>query len=240
LNFNIPLRRKFPISTISYLHKGFTTYNARRSYDQQIKPFAFLQAAPVAIVMGKDVLPVAPMEFDLAKARRLPWTDFNTGEPVNLDWDGSYHAGTVPVMKLSEYIEKYKRHPESKTADPNGGFAGEETRGLLGRLHFRSWRPAHIGKEIDRLDEDQDRRWATTAQLFTTRQQTEFSPAQSVSCGFSNENKPRMKSSSPNEPYKIFFSGRVRRIHRKTRLAIIRVARKYQHSVECVLNRASR
>jgi hypothetical protein len=63
-------------------------------------------------------------------------------------------AGTVPVMRLSEYLETYHRHPEAKAADADGHPAGPETVGLLLRLRVRSRRLSRIGKEVDRLGED--------------------------------------------------------------------------------------
>ena len=56
---------------------------------------------------------------------------------------------------LNEYVERYHRHPEAKAADQNGNPAGPETIGLLGRLRVRSRKLARIGKEVDRLDEDE-------------------------------------------------------------------------------------
>jgi hypothetical protein len=62
-------------------------------------------------------------------------------------------AGTVGVMRLSDYIDDYQRHPEAKAADQDGNPAGPETIGLLGRLPVRSKKLARIGKAVDRLDE---------------------------------------------------------------------------------------
>jgi hypothetical protein len=42
-----------------------------------------------------------------------------------------------------------------KAADRDGNPAGAETIGLLGRLQVRSKKLARIGKEVDRLDEDE-------------------------------------------------------------------------------------
>ena len=42
----------------------------------------------------------------------------------------------------------------TKGGDPNGNPAKERTRGLLGRLDLRVASTVRIGKEIDRLDED--------------------------------------------------------------------------------------
>jgi hypothetical protein len=74
---------------------------------------------------------------------------------VHLDWHGSHLEGTLPVMRLNEYVEQYYRHPEAKAADSDGNPAGPETLGLLGRLRVRSMPVRRVGKEIDRLDEDE-------------------------------------------------------------------------------------
>jgi hypothetical protein len=155
INFDVPLRRKFPISQPSIL-KGLEPYNKTRSYDFRVKPFGFVQSAAPATKIGKDdLLPIAPFESDLAKAKRLPWVDFNTGKPLRLDWHGSHMDGTLSVIRLNEYIELYHRHPEVKAADQNGNPAGSDTVGLLGRLRVRSEKLVRIGKEVDRLDQDE-------------------------------------------------------------------------------------
>ena len=58
-------------------------------------------------------------------------------------------------MRLADYVDDYQRHPEAKAADRDGNPAGPETIGLLGRLRVRSKRLARIGKEVDRLDEEE-------------------------------------------------------------------------------------
>jgi len=153
-DFDVPLRRKFPISQPSILAR-LKPYNKTRSYDLQVKPFGFVQTVtPVTVIENADPLPIAPFEADVTKSRRLPWVDFNTGDPIRLDWSGSGMDGTIPVMRLSEHVEQYQRHPEAKAADRNGNPAGPDTIGLLGRLRIRSTRLTRIGKEADRLDED--------------------------------------------------------------------------------------
>lgn len=57
-------------------------------------------------------------------------------------------------MRLDEFVRRYAEHPESKAAGPDGKPATAATRGVLGRLHLRSGEPERIGKEVDRLDED--------------------------------------------------------------------------------------
>jgi len=154
IDFDVTLRRKFPISQPSIL-KRLEPYNKTRSYDFRVKPFGFVQSATPATRIGKDdPLPIAPFEADLAKAKRLPWIDFNTGKPLRLDWHGSHMDGTLAVIRLNEYIETYHRHPEAKAADQDGNPAGPDTVGLLGRLRVRSEKLVRIGKEVDRLDQD--------------------------------------------------------------------------------------
>ena len=154
IDFNVPMRRKFPISAPAILNR-LNPHNNARSYDQRIKPYGFVQSVSPAVTGSNEPLPIAPFEKDLAKAKRLQWVDFNTGEPLRLDWNGSSMAGTVPVMRLREYVDEYGRHPEAKAADYNGNPAGPETIGLLHRLPLQSKRLIRIGKEVDRLGGDE-------------------------------------------------------------------------------------
>jgi hypothetical protein len=104
-DLDVPLRRKFPISQPSIL-KRLEAYNKTRSYDFRFKPFGFVQTVTPATISGMATpLPIAPFEADLAKAKRLPWVDFNTGKPLRLDWHGSHMDGTLSVIRLNEYIE---------------------------------------------------------------------------------------------------------------------------------------
>jgi hypothetical protein len=157
-DFRTPMRRALPISKPHiYKARGFARANKHKSYDFKIKPFGFLQAVSPAIETGnRSVQPIAPFERGLPESKMLPWTDYKRGDPVVLDWDGNYHAGTVSVTRLDEFIDDYARHPESKAAGPDGKPADEETRGLLGGLHLTGGSPRRIGKEVDRLDEDEE------------------------------------------------------------------------------------
>ena len=155
IDFDVPLRRKFPISQPAIFAR-MKAYNKGRTYDYQVKPFGFVQTVSAAVKIGsEEFLPIAPFELDLAKSRRLAWVDFNTGEPMRLDWHESHMAGTVPVMRLNTYIDSYQNHPEAKAADRFGNPAGPETTGLLYRLKLRSKRLQRIGKEVDRLETEE-------------------------------------------------------------------------------------
>ena len=156
-NFDSPMRRRLPITQPHvYDTPGFKRFNRAKSYDFRIKPFGFLQTITPAKEIGKAVQPIAPSERDITKSRRLPWTDFRTGKPIKLDWDGNAYAGTVPVMRLDQFVELHEEHPEAKAAAPNGLPASEDDRGVLGRLCLFAGAPRRIGKEVDRLDEDDE------------------------------------------------------------------------------------
>lgn len=154
VDFDVPMRRKFPISQPSILER-LAQYNKGRSYEHRIKPFGFVQSVTPAVIGSASPIPIAPFERDVARSKRLQWVDYETGNPLRLDWIGSNLEGTFPVMRLSEYVDQYHRHPEAKAADWQGNAAGPDTIGLLGRLRLKSGRLARIGKEIDRLDQDE-------------------------------------------------------------------------------------
>jgi hypothetical protein len=126
-----------------------------KSYDHRIKPYGFAQSITPAVIGSNEPLPIAPFERDLAKSKRLQWVDYNTGDPIRLDWSRSSMADTMPVMRLSEYVHDYQRHPEAKAADWNGNPAGPHTFGFLRRLPLQSKRLIRIGKEVDRLGGDE-------------------------------------------------------------------------------------
>jgi hypothetical protein len=157
-DFRVPMRRSLPISKPHvYISSGFMRYNRRRGYNDRIKPFGFLQAVIPALAFTKNsVQPIAPFERDLTKSKKLQWTDYRTARAVDLDWEGNFLAATVPVARFDEVIDLYRRHPESKAAGPDGRPADEETRGMLGRLRLTAGAPRRIGKEVDRLDEDDE------------------------------------------------------------------------------------
>ena len=71
--------------------------------------------------------------------------------------DKSLRSRKTKITKLlDEFIENYARHPESKAAGPDGMPAAWKNAWSPGRLHLYDGPPVRIGKEVDRLDEDED------------------------------------------------------------------------------------
>jgi len=157
-DFRLPVRRALPIATPHvYSARGFKIFNRRITFDFKIKPFGFLQAVTPALEFRKKAAqPIAPFERGLPESKALPWTDYRTGAAVSLDWDGNAYAETIPVTRFDEFISGYARHPESKAAASDGTPANEDSRGVLERLHLTGGAPRRIGKEMDRLDEDEE------------------------------------------------------------------------------------
>ncbi len=157
-NFAQPMRRVLPLSKPHlYKSRGFTQLNKRKCYDFKIKPFGFLQAVTPALEFRKKAAqPIAPFERGLVESKTCLGATTEPGEAVSLDWEGNAYAETIPVTRFDEFISGYARHPESKAAASDGTPANEDSRGVLGRLHLAGGAPRRIGKEMDRLDEDED------------------------------------------------------------------------------------
>lgn len=156
VEFDGPQRRKLPLTQPEVLRR-FSKFNKHKKYVNRVKPFSLIQTVVVgAQTSNEDVRPVAPFVQDVGKSRALPWVDITTKKRVNLDWMGAGYAGTVPVMGMAEFLRAYATHPEKKAADEVGNPCVRDTRGLLGRLWLEDGEPARIGKEIDRLYEEED------------------------------------------------------------------------------------
>jgi hypothetical protein len=81
------------------------------------KPFGFVQTiAPDRQTGENDVLPIAPFETDVRKSMKLQWVDFNSGDPIRLDWHCTGMGGTIGVMRLTErgWRKIIKIRPNSK------------------------------------------------------------------------------------------------------------------------------
>lgn len=150
-----PLGGDFPLPSHASLIAADSLNTIERRLTITVSsPLDFLQTITAATTTGEEIAPTAPFERDLAKSRALQWTDLHTGKALSLDWDGASHSGTIQVMRLDEFVSRYAEHPEAKAAGADERPATSTTRGVLGRLELCSGEPSRIGKEVDRLDED--------------------------------------------------------------------------------------
>jgi hypothetical protein len=62
--------------------------------------------------------------------------------------------GVVAVQSYGEYFEAYRHHPEAKALGPDGEPCRSWTQGLLGPRTVRATRHVRIGKESNRLSDD--------------------------------------------------------------------------------------
>jgi hypothetical protein len=142
---------------------------------------------------------------------------------VTLDWEGNFFAATVPVTRFDEFIDLYRRHAESKAAGPDGMPADEETRGVLGRLRLADGSPRRIGKEVDRLDEDDELALDRPDPSEYTGNDKTLEWAMRVLQGEAASKIARLVGMSEKR-FRDIRRGRVKRVHRKHEKAIIQLA----------------
>ncbi|MBN2113691.1 MAG: hypothetical protein JW785_06140 [Acidimicrobiia bacterium] len=143
----------------------FTAYNHTRPYQEQVRPFGFLNIAhpdpiEVALPDGPRCL-IAPYDrdprrrmgrawwFDRHRPDRQPRT-IRTGHPEEqID-------GEIAVQSYRDYFHTYRRHPEAKTAAPDGNPCRPRTRGLLQPRSIHASEIVRVGKEANRAGGNPD------------------------------------------------------------------------------------
>jgi len=156
----LPALTKATVSSPIVAH-AFDTWNAGKSYANQVKPFNFMLSAHVDgldLPADADVRQfhlVAPFEKDPRKWTRLPWIDHHSRGQTRYNITTQHRTThrTIRVQSYADVLSEYARHPESKSAAADGSPADEVTLGLLQRRHFRAERVVHIGKEAAELEE---------------------------------------------------------------------------------------
>lgn len=134
------------------VYKRFNTLNNKKPLSRQIKPFNFITIGRGYIVNPVTKEPIIPMlPFINEKDKRFkeipykPFIDYKTGEqyPKEDSMDTQYYW-----KSLSELLEDYMDHPESKS---------EGDIGLLQRKHIVIDESSihYIGKESNELEESQ-------------------------------------------------------------------------------------
>jgi hypothetical protein len=143
--------------------KPFTTWNRRKPYRDQVKPFNFLLTAfvaPFGHPPGVGVVRfhlVAPFEADARKWTRLPWANLyeKTGARYRITTSRPEHLSpdVVHVKTYRDVLDEYRTHAEAKSLAADGTLCVGATSGLLRRRPVTRRTLSYVGKEANRLDE---------------------------------------------------------------------------------------
>ncbi len=154
-----PALVRAPITTPRLL-RAFESHNRGKPYQEHIKPFGFLLAAPLAKLGrpldAESAAPlrlVAPFERDARKWERLRWTDLYSKRRFGLTSRGDAGIGLARVQTYRDVLNAYAHHPEPKRLGPDGRPCHRRTAGLLSRRPVTALETACVGKEAHRLEE---------------------------------------------------------------------------------------
>ena len=140
--------------------KAFATYNARRGYHDQIRPWNFgIVTYPTAgerARTGTHVL-LAPLTLEPGRWTGLTWYDRDSpGRTwrIRVGDDAYVLDGAITVATYGDYFADYLTHPEAKADGPDGLLCQPDTVGLLRpALVDAGERLGRIGKESNRVNE---------------------------------------------------------------------------------------
>jgi hypothetical protein len=141
----------------------YARMNRDKPYAEQVKPFNFLLSAsvtahewpPGAHERGVFHL-VSPYSRNPSEWLRFNWTDLHSGQVYRIRTRGSSSPTAVRVQTFADVLDRFRVHPESKSAGSDGLPADKETVGLLGRLHIHAISITHIGKETNLLEQQEE------------------------------------------------------------------------------------
>ena len=85
----------------------------------------------------------------------LPWRDRRSRTDLRVTTRPGGLPGHVRLKTYRDAILDYRWHPEAKSGDPSGGSGTRRSAGLLPRLRVEAAGVRHIGKESNRLDEEE-------------------------------------------------------------------------------------
>ena len=141
----------------------FRAINANKSFRYQVKPFGFMLIShvdplvplPDGLELGQ-LTPIAPYSTRPDEFLGLPWVNRHDGRPLRVTTAAGGRRGAVRLKTYGDVIAEYQMHPDAKSGDLRGGQSHRGSRGLLPRLHVRATEIRHIGKESNRLDEEEE------------------------------------------------------------------------------------
>jgi hypothetical protein len=144
--------------TSRHEESAFRAYNADLPYDQQTRPFNFgVMSFPKPGQPVSGAL-VAPLVTDPPQWQHLTWQHRGdpTRPPVTIRTGDERFPipGTVVVQSYRDVYTEYRKHPETKATTPTGDPVQPSTRGLLAPATITATGIDRIGKEANRLTDD--------------------------------------------------------------------------------------
>jgi hypothetical protein len=170
LGFDSPTPDWFGLPAIGRLtltnpqdQKALSGYNARRRYEDQIRPWGFgISATPTPAEQARTGARLVVAPFSKTPARQLAamWVDRDHPDRsyrIRTGHDQYVIEGAVSVVTLGDYYLDYVNHPEAKADAPDGGGCRPDTIGIL-QPPTVTGAPilGRIGKETNRVNTDTD------------------------------------------------------------------------------------
>ena len=136
-----------------------------------MKPFNFLVSVSVpSIEWSREAHErgafhlIAPYSSNPSEWLRIVWTDLHSSEEYRIRSKGHSSPASIRVQTLGDALERFRKHPESKSADWEGNPSNEETIGFLRRLPIEPAYITHIGKETNLIEQQEEGVVLTDAQ----------------------------------------------------------------------------
>jgi hypothetical protein len=154
-----PAVTRISAASASALRPFLQSYNSRRPFADQVKPFNFLicvQVAPFSHPAGyqpERFQLVTPFESNPRRWLQLKWTDIYSGDTFRIHTTGPPSPHSVKVQTNRNVLDRYRTHPEPKSLGPDLQPCDRQTRGLLQRRPVLATEISYIGKESNRLEE---------------------------------------------------------------------------------------
>ncbi len=159
---DMPAMMKSAVTKPSLLDR-FSGLNRQKTYVDRIKPFNFLLSAtvnaidrPPSIKSNAGFHLIAPYSRNPSEWKGLWWTDVHSGGTYRIRTNDPSDRAGIRVQTFANVLDRFRDHPEAKSADPDGEPSHSRSIGLLGRLHVRALPPFHIGKEANLLEQQEE------------------------------------------------------------------------------------
>ena len=99
---------------------------------------------------------IAPYSRNPADWQGSWWIDIHSGRKYRIRTTGETNESTIRVQTIADVIDRFRMHPEAKSAAPDGSPSIRGAKGLLSRLHVRAFHVSHIGKETNLLEQQEE------------------------------------------------------------------------------------